>query len=90
MINGLQAEFAPIPFEDSSLLTVPSGLTDGQVLVPVRSRIGVAGSCNCQERCRLDGTAAEFWHVGRIASHPWNVDRFGRRRYRSQALSYNG
>lgn len=39
-------------------------MTDVQVLVPVRSRIGVAGSCNCQERCRLDGTAAELWPFG--------------------------
>jgi alcohol dehydrogenase len=45
-INGLQAEYARIPFADNSLYKVPSGLTDEQVLflsdiLPTSFEVGV-------------------------------------------------
>jgi alcohol dehydrogenase len=46
LINGLQAEYARIPFADNSLYKVPSGLTDEQVLflsdiLPTSFEVGV-------------------------------------------------
>ena len=46
LINGLQAEYARVPFADNSLYKVPSGLTDEQVLflsdiLPTSFEVGV-------------------------------------------------
>ncbi len=46
LINGLQAEYARVPFADNSLYKIPSGLTDEQVLflsdiLPTSFEIGV-------------------------------------------------
>jgi alcohol dehydrogenase len=46
LINGLQAEYARIPFADNSLYKIPSGLTDEQVLflsdiLPTSFEVGV-------------------------------------------------
>jgi alcohol dehydrogenase len=46
MINGLQAEYARVPFADNSLYKIPSGLTDEQVLflsdiLPTSFEVGV-------------------------------------------------
>jgi len=46
LINGLQAEYARVPFADNSLYKVPSGLTDEQVLflsdiLPTAFEVGV-------------------------------------------------
>jgi alcohol dehydrogenase len=46
LINGLQAEYARVPFADNSLYRVPSGLTDEQVLflsdiLPTSFEVGV-------------------------------------------------
>jgi alcohol dehydrogenase len=46
LINGLQAEYARIPFADNSLYKVPSGLTDEQVLflsdiLPTSFEVGI-------------------------------------------------
>jgi alcohol dehydrogenase len=46
LINGLQAEYARVPFADNSLYKVPSGLTDDQVLflsdiLPTSFEVGV-------------------------------------------------
>jgi alcohol dehydrogenase len=46
LINGLQAEYARVPFADNSLYRIPSGLTDEQVLflsdiLPTSFEVGV-------------------------------------------------
>src|SRR6478752_1235677 len=46
LINGLQAEYARVPFADNSLYKIPSGLTDEQVLflsdiLPTSFEVGV-------------------------------------------------
>ena len=46
LINGLQAEYARVPFADNSLFKVPSGLTDEQVLflsdiLPTSFEVGI-------------------------------------------------
>jgi threonine dehydrogenase-like Zn-dependent dehydrogenase len=83
LVDGVQAEFARVPFADTSVYKVPPALTDEQVLfladiLPTAYEVGVPNGRRARRQQRSRGRSREGARVRRRRH-----DQSGRRRRRS-------
>jgi alcohol dehydrogenase len=106
LINGLQAEYARVPFADNSVYKIPSGLTDEQVLfladiLPTSYEVGVlAGTVSPGDTVAIVGAGpiglaailtAQLYTPGRIIAIDMADSRLeGARRFGADTLINNG